>query len=174
MAKGQGKKVGPDLYGVVGRAVASEAGFNYSAALKAKGGTWTFDALDPWLANPREDVPGTLMTFGGVPSQNQRADVIAYLNSNSESRCRCRRPRRPSPLPAHRRVRRPPKSRRRLLPARRQPHLHRPPLHPPRRRNNPRAKRLTISTVEPPLHAVVKRISSREPPGMLAPQSKTT
>ena len=65
-------------------------GFNYSAALKAKGGTWTFDALDPWLANPRKDVPGTLMTFGGVPSQKQRADIIAYLNSNSDS---------PQPLP---------------------------------------------------------------------------
>ena len=90
MAKGQGNKVGPDLYGIVGRAVASEAGFNYSAALKAKGGTWTFDALDPWLANPRKDVPGTLMTFGGVPSQKQRADIIAYLNSNSDS---------PQPLP---------------------------------------------------------------------------
>jgi cytochrome c len=85
MAKGQGNKVGPDLYGVVGRAVASEAGFNYSAALKAKGGTWTFDALNPWLENPRKDVPGTLMTFAGLPSEKQRADVIAYLNSNSDS-----------------------------------------------------------------------------------------
>jgi cytochrome c len=70
--------------------VASEAGFNYSAALKAKGGTWTFDALNPWLANPRKDVPGTLMTFGGIPSEKQRADIIAYLNSNSDS---------PQPLP---------------------------------------------------------------------------
>lgn len=90
MAKGQGPKVGPDLYGIVGRAVASEAGFNYSAALKAKGGTWTFDALNPWLANPRKDVAGTLMTFGGVPSEKQRADIIAYLNANSDS---------PQPLP---------------------------------------------------------------------------
>jgi cytochrome c len=70
--------------------VASEAGFSYSAALKAKGGTWTFDALNPWLANPRADVPGTAMTFAGLPSEKQRADVIAYLNSNSDS---------PLPLP---------------------------------------------------------------------------
>jgi cytochrome c len=90
MGKGQGNKVGPDLFGVVGRAVASVPGFNYSAALKAKGGTWTFEALDPWLANPRKDVSGTLMTFGGVPSQKQRADIIAYLNANSDS---------PQPLP---------------------------------------------------------------------------
>jgi cytochrome c len=90
LGKGQGSKVGPDLYGVVGRQVASEAGFNYSSALKAKGGTWTFDALNTWLANPRGDVPGTLMTFAGLPSEKQRADVIDYLNSNSDS---------PLPLP---------------------------------------------------------------------------
>jgi cytochrome c len=90
MAKGQGNKVGPDLYGVIGRPVAGEPGFNYSAALKAKGGTWSFDSLNPWLANPRKDVPGTLMTFGGVPSEKQRADIIAYLNSNSDH---------PQPLP---------------------------------------------------------------------------
>lgn len=82
--KGQGAKIGPDLYGVVGRPVASEPGFQYSAALKAKGGTWTFDALNVWLTNPRADVPGTLMTFAGLPSEKQRADVIAYLNSNSD------------------------------------------------------------------------------------------
>jgi cytochrome c len=90
MAKGQGNKVGPDLYGVVGRAVASEAGFNFSAALKAKGGTWTFDNLDPWIKNPRGDVPGTLMTFGGISNEKQRANIIAFLNSNSDK---------PEPLP---------------------------------------------------------------------------
>jgi cytochrome c len=88
--KGQGNKVGPDLYGVVGRQVASEQGFNYSSALKAKGGTWTFDALNTWLKNPRADVPGTLMTFAGLPSEKQRADVIDFLNSNSDK---------PLPLP---------------------------------------------------------------------------
>ena len=89
-AKGEGNKVGPNLYGVVGRGVASVAGFNYSSQLKAKGGTWSFDTLNPWIENPRKDVPGTLMTFGGVPSEKQRADIIAYLNSNSDS---------PQPLP---------------------------------------------------------------------------
>ncbi|HTP92145.1 MAG TPA: cytochrome c family protein [Xanthobacteraceae bacterium] len=90
MGKGQGNKVGPDLYGVVGRQVASESGFNYSSALKSKGGAWTFQALNPWLANPRGDVPGTLMTFGGIPNEKQRADIIDYLNSNSDN---------PLPLP---------------------------------------------------------------------------
>jgi cytochrome c len=90
LGKGQGAKIGPDLYGVVGRPVASEAGFNYSAPLKAKGGTWTFDALNTWLTNPRADVPGTMMTFAGISNEHQRAEVIAYLNSNSDK---------PLPLP---------------------------------------------------------------------------
>ena len=89
--EGQGPKVGPDLYGVVGRQIASKPGFNYSAALKAKGsGTWTFDELNKWLKDPRADVPGTAMTFAGLSNEKQRADVIAYLNSLSKS---------PLPLP---------------------------------------------------------------------------
>jgi cytochrome c len=81
--EGQGAKVGPDLYGVVGRQVASVSGFNYSAALKALGGSWTFDALNKWLTKPSADAPGTAMTFAGLTSEKQRADVIAYLNTLS-------------------------------------------------------------------------------------------
>jgi cytochrome c len=84
LGKGEGAKIGPPLYGVVGRKVASVPGFNYSSGLKAKGGTWSFDALNTWLTDPRADVPGTLMTFAGIQSEHQRADVIAYLNSNSD------------------------------------------------------------------------------------------
>jgi cytochrome c len=83
LQEGQGPKVGPDLYGVVGRALASVPSFKYSAALKAKGGTWTFDALNKWLTDPRSDVPGTAMTFAGISNEKQRADVIAYLNTLS-------------------------------------------------------------------------------------------
>jgi cytochrome c len=83
LQEGQGPKVGPDLYGVVGRSVASMPNFHYSAALKAKGGTWTFDALNKWLTNPRADVPGTAMTFAGLSNEKQRADVVAYLNTLS-------------------------------------------------------------------------------------------
>jgi cytochrome c len=89
-AKGQGNKIGPDLYGVVGRAIASEAGFSYSAPLKAKGGSWTIDELNKWLAKPSADVPGTAMTFAGLTNEKQRADVIAYLNTLSDN---------PLPLP---------------------------------------------------------------------------
>ncbi len=81
--EGQGPKVGPDLYGVVGRPVASVPGFNYSAALKKLGGTWTFDALNKWLTKPSADAPGTAMTFAGLSNPKQRADVIAYLDTLS-------------------------------------------------------------------------------------------
>jgi cytochrome c len=88
--EGQGAKTGPDLYGVVGRKIASVPNFNYSAALKAKTGTWTFDELNKWLLDPRADVPGTAMTFAGLSNEKQRADVIVYLNTLSKS---------PLPLP---------------------------------------------------------------------------
>jgi len=90
LQEGQGPKVGPDLYGVVGRAVAAVPGFNYSAPLKAFGGTWTFDALNKWLTKPSADVPGTAMTFAGITNEKQRADLIAYLDTLSAS---------PVPLP---------------------------------------------------------------------------
>jgi cytochrome c len=88
--EGQGPKVGPELYGVVDRPVASVAGFNYTAALKAKGGKWTFGALNKWLTDARADVPGTAMTFAGLSNEKQRADVIAYLDTLSKN---------PVPLP---------------------------------------------------------------------------
>ena len=90
LQEGQGPKVGPDLYGIVDRPVASAAGFNYTPAMKAKGGKWTFAALNKWLTNPRADVPGTAMTFAGLSSEKQRADVIAYLDTLSKN---------PVPLP---------------------------------------------------------------------------
>jgi cytochrome c len=89
-AKGEPNRVGPNLYGVVGRPRASEPGFNYSAAMKAKGGTWTVDELNKFLTSPRDYIPGTAMTFAGLPRGPQRADVIAYLNTLADN---------PKPLP---------------------------------------------------------------------------
>ncbi len=89
-AKGGKNLVGPNLWGVVGRAKASEAGFNYSAALKAKGGAWSIQDLDHFLLNPKGMIPGTNMTFAGVARGGERADLLAYLNSLSDS---------PAPLP---------------------------------------------------------------------------
>ncbi len=82
--KGEPNRVGPNLYGVVGRPKHSEPGFNYSAAMKSQTGNWTPEDLDKFLSNPRGAVPGTNMTFAGLPRGKQRADVIAYLNSNSD------------------------------------------------------------------------------------------
>jgi len=88
--KGGRPMVGPNLYGLVGRPKASEAGFNYSAALKAKGGSWTIDDLNHFINNPRGFIAGTNMTFAGIQRGGERADVIAYLNSLSDN---------PAPLP---------------------------------------------------------------------------
>ncbi|SLN15934.1 Cytochrome c-552 [Falsiruegeria litorea R37] len=72
---------GPSLYGVVGRAVASEAGFGYSSAMQAKGGDWTPEALDAFLLKPSSDVSGTSMSFSGLKKQGDRVNLIAYLDS---------------------------------------------------------------------------------------------
>ena len=71
--------VGPHLDGVVGRPVASVEGFTYSDGMKAHGGDWTPEELFHFLANPKKDVPGTKMTFAGLPKPEDRANVIAYL-----------------------------------------------------------------------------------------------
>ena len=89
--KGGPNKVGPHLWGVVDRQRAHEPGFEYSAALKEKGGTWTYDELDHFLTNPKGYVPGTKMAFAGITSPTERADVITYLRSLADT---------PAPLPA--------------------------------------------------------------------------
>jgi cytochrome c len=83
--KGGKNLIGPNLWGVVGRARASEPGFTYSDAMKAKGGTWTVPDLVQFIANPKAFVPGTAMTFTGIPRAGERADVAAYLNSLADN-----------------------------------------------------------------------------------------
>jgi cytochrome c len=74
--------IGPNLYATVGEAIATgKGGFPFSDALKAKGGKWDFDSLNAWLTNPRKFAEGTKMTFAGLPSEQDRANVIVYLNS---------------------------------------------------------------------------------------------
>ncbi|MGB0922448.1 MAG: c-type cytochrome [Alphaproteobacteria bacterium] len=82
---------GPALYGIVGQAKASAAGFAYSDALTGLGGTWDFAALDGFLANPKKYAKGTKMSFAGLKKPGDRAAVLAYLNENGAS---------PLPLPA--------------------------------------------------------------------------
>ena len=89
--KGGPNRVGPNLYGVVGEPKGQgRGGVNFSAAIKAKGGNWTFDDLNKFLANPKGFIPGTAMGFAGIAKDSERADIIAYLNSMSEQ---------PQPLP---------------------------------------------------------------------------
>ncbi len=73
--------VGPHLNGVVDRPVGSVGDFSYSDAMKAHGGEWTPDTIFTFLANPKKVVPGTKMSFAGLAKADDRADVIAYLET---------------------------------------------------------------------------------------------
>lgn len=81
IAKGAAAKVGPNLYGVVGRAKGAMAGFAYSEGVKAKGGIWDRDSLNQFLTKPKEYIAGTKMAFAGLKKPQDRADVIFYLES---------------------------------------------------------------------------------------------
>jgi cytochrome c len=79
--KGEGAKVGPGLYGVVGRAKGIFAGFSYSEAMKTKGGIWDQGSINEFITKPRDYLPGTKMAFAGLKKPQDRADVILYLES---------------------------------------------------------------------------------------------
>ncbi len=75
---------GPYLYGVVGRPKAAADGFGYSEALASMGGDWTPENLNAFLEKPSDYVPGTSMSFSGLPKVEERADLIAYLATISD------------------------------------------------------------------------------------------
>ena len=84
-------KVGPGLWGVVNRPIASHEGFSYSEALAGKKDqVWDYDHLNAFLTNPKAYAPGTKMSFAGIAKDKDRADVIAYLRSLADQ---------PAPLP---------------------------------------------------------------------------
>lgn len=88
---GGANKVGPNLWNLVNRPIASVAGFGYSGALQGLAGeAWTYDALNGFLTKPKDYAPGTKMSFGGLRKPGDRANLIAYLRSFSDS---------PAPLP---------------------------------------------------------------------------
>ena len=74
-------KVGPSLFGVIGRKSASLDGYNYSEAMKKFDHTWDPQTLDAYLADPRAVVPGTKMIYPGIKDKAERDDVIAYLET---------------------------------------------------------------------------------------------
>jgi len=78
-------KIGPALYGVVGRPRATVAGFSYSAAMKGKGGSWTFDELFKFLKSPGAYIPGTKMSFAGLSKAQDRINLIAFLRTNTDA-----------------------------------------------------------------------------------------
>ncbi|MER8580216.1 cytochrome c family protein [Mesorhizobium sp. M1423] len=93
--KGGPNKVGPDLWDIIDRPVAEHEGFAYSAGMKefSKGGAekWTYDNLNHFITSPKKFVKGTAMGFAGLPKDEDRANVIAYLRTLSDN---------PKPLPA--------------------------------------------------------------------------
>jgi cytochrome c len=90
--KGGANALGPNLYGVMGEGIGKgHAGFAFSPALSGVGGNWTWDTMSAWLHSPKKFAPGTKMTFAGLSNPQDRANVIAFLNSRSDA---------PQPLPA--------------------------------------------------------------------------
>ena len=84
--QGGANGIGPNLWGTVGEAIAQgKGGFAFSDALKSKGGQWSFDNLDAWLKSPREFAPGTKMTFAGLGNPADRANLIAWLNTQGSN-----------------------------------------------------------------------------------------
>lgn len=77
-------RVGPSLHGIIGRDAGAVEGFRYSSANADSGITWTEPVMFAYLENPQEFIPGTTMAFPGLPSAQDRVDVIAYIKRESE------------------------------------------------------------------------------------------
>ena len=78
---GGANALGPALFGTMGKPLAGHPGFAYSDALKGVGGSWGWDNMSAWLANPKKFAPGTKMTFAGLSNPQDRADLMLWLNS---------------------------------------------------------------------------------------------
>ena len=89
--KGGANALGPNLWGVLGEPVGKGHGFAFSEALAGHGGSWDWNTLSQWLANPKKFAPGTKMTFAGLSKPEDRANIIAFLNAHSDA---------PKPMPA--------------------------------------------------------------------------
>ena len=83
--KGGPNKVGPNQWNLVGRKKASEPGFSYSSGMQAMGGTWSYEDINLMIFKPLAYVKGTKMAFVGVPKEQDRADIIAYLKTMNDS-----------------------------------------------------------------------------------------
>lgn len=77
--------IGPNLFGALGKAHGHVPGFAYSAALKGVAGNWDFEGMNAWLTSPRKYAPGTKMSFAGLGSAEDRANLIVYMNSQGSN-----------------------------------------------------------------------------------------
>lgn len=89
-AKNGPNKIGPNLYGIIGRRRGSHEGFAYSTAMSGKGGTWTYEDLFRYLKSPARFIPGNKMPFGGLPNAQDRLNLLAYMRTWADT---------PAPLP---------------------------------------------------------------------------
>tara|TARA_Y100001970_G_scaffold126355_1_gene156253 strand:- start:3509 stop:4039 length:531 start_codon:yes stop_codon:yes gene_type:complete len=85
VAKGGKNKIGPGLYGVLGRKSASISDYKYSKALVAHGKVWSYGEMNGYLIKPQAHIKGTKMAFAGLKSEKDRASVILYMNSMSDN-----------------------------------------------------------------------------------------
>jgi cytochrome c len=89
--QGGANQLGPNLWDIIGEPIGKGKGFDFSPALSGHSGTWDWHSLSEWLKNPKAFAPGTKMTFAGLSTPQDRANVIAFLNAHSDA---------PKPLPA--------------------------------------------------------------------------
>jgi len=85
IAKGGGNKIGPALWGVLGRQAGSVSDYKYSKAMAAHGKTWSFEEMNSFLIKPKDWIKGTKMSFAGLKKAKERAAVILYMNENTNS-----------------------------------------------------------------------------------------
>ena len=85
IAQGGGNKIGPSLWGVLGKQAGSILGYKYSKAMIAHGKTWSFEEMNSFLIKPKDWIKGTKMSFAGLKNAKDRAAVILYMNENTDN-----------------------------------------------------------------------------------------
>ena len=85
ISKGGRNKIGPALWGVLGRQAGSISDYKYSKAMTAYGKSWSFEEMNGFLTKPKEWIKGTKMSFAGLKKETERAAVILYMNNNTDN-----------------------------------------------------------------------------------------
>ena len=85
IAQGGGNKIGPALWGVLGRKAGTVPGYKYSKSIVAYGKPWSFEEMDGFLTKPKDWIKGTKMSFVGLKNAKDRAAVILYMNENTDN-----------------------------------------------------------------------------------------